>query len=81
MRPPSLLRDLKRAQNWIQGPASSAGAQSGNVTFREDIVESVIRTTAVVTNSHPSIPPPLETVDGDESQPLPQRLSLEQDSP
>ena len=60
--PFSLLRALERGQNWILGPASSAGAQSRNVPFIEDIVKLVARTNVAVINSHPSIPPPLEIV-------------------
>ena len=69
MRPPSLLRALERGQSQISAPTSSTVTQSGNVPFREDIVESVIRTTVVVSNSHPSILSPLEMVSGEESCP------------
>ena len=67
MGPPSLLGALERCQNWILGPVSSAGTQSRNVPFSEDIVESVIRTTVAVANNCPSMLPPLETVNGNES--------------
>ena len=66
---PPLLRALKRGQSWILDPASSTGAQSGNVPFREDIVKSVIRTTVLASHSHPLISPSLEIVNGDKSWP------------
>ena len=69
MGPPPLLRALERDQNWVPDPASSAGPQGRNVPFREDMVESVIRTIVSVANNHPSMLPSLETVDGNEPQP------------
>ena len=69
MRSPSILRALERGQSLISGPASSAAVQSRNVSLRENIVKSVIRTTVVVINSHLLKPPHLEMVDGNESQP------------
>ena len=67
MRPSSLSRALGRGQNWVLGPVSSTGTQSRNVPFRKDTVESVVRTTVAVVNSHLSVPTPLEMVIGDES--------------
>ena len=46
-------------------PASSIGSQGRNVPFREDIVESAIRPTVLVANSHTSVPSHLEMVDID----------------
>ena len=53
MGPPSLSRALRRDQNWVPDPISSADAQGRNVPFREDIVEPVIRTTVSVAHSCP----------------------------
>ena len=47
-------------------PVSSVGAHGGNVPFQEDIVESVVSTSASAANGHPSVPPPLEIVKGGE---------------
>ena len=66
---PPLSRALGRGQSWALDPTSSAGTQGRSVPFREDIVKSVIRSTVLVANGHPSVPPPLEMVNGDGSQP------------
>ena len=68
IRPP-LWRTLGRGWSQVPDPASSAGNQDRNVPFREDIVESVIRTTVSVANGHPLVPPPFEMANGNESQP------------
>ena len=62
MGPPPLLRAPGRGQNQMPEPASSTGSQGRNICFREAIVESVIRTTVLVANSHPLVLPPLEMV-------------------
>ena len=63
------MRALGRGQSQVLDLASSVGTQGRNVPFREDIVESVIRTSVSVANDHPLVPPPLEMVNGNESQP------------
>ena len=51
----------------MSDPVSSVGAYGRNVPFREDIVGLVNRATVSVANSHPSVPSPLEIVNGGES--------------
>ena len=55
-----------RGQNCIPEPTSSIGSQGRNVPFKEDVVESTIRTSVSVANDHPLVPLPLETVDVNE---------------
>ena len=69
MGPLPLSRASGRGQNWVPDPASSTGAQGRNFPFREDRVESAIRTTVSVANGCPLVPPLLDMVDNDESQP------------
>ena len=64
-----LLRAPGIGQNWILEPTSSIGSQCRNIPFREDIVESAVRTTVSVPDSHPSEPSPLQTVNVDASLP------------
>ena len=60
----------------IPEPVSSICCQGKNIPFREDIVESAIRATVLVANSHPSVPHPLELVNVDElGSPSPGTLS------
>ena len=66
MRPPSVFRGLGIGQNQILSPAFSAGAQSRNVLFKEEIVKSVTRTTVVVTNCSSFDTTPFEMFDVDE---------------
>ena len=69
MGPPHLSRAPERDQNWIPEPASSVGSQGRNIPFREDIVESPIRTTISVANDHPLVLPPLKMVNINVLQP------------
>ena len=50
----------------IAYPTPSIGSQGRNVPFREDVLESAIKTTVSVANCHPLVSPLLETVDGNE---------------
>ena len=51
----------------MSDPVFSVGAYGRNAPFREDIVGLVNGTTVSVANGHPSVPSPLEMVNGGES--------------
>ena len=71
----SLESSRKRWKPQILEPATSIGFWDRNIPFREDIVESAVRTTVSVANCCPLVSPPLEMVDADELQsPSPETL-------
>ena len=57
------------------------GAYGRNVPFREDIIESVIRTTVSVANGHPLVPPLSRWSMMVNHDPLFLRLLLEEEFP
>ena len=72
MGPASLPRALGRGPNQILEPCSSISFQGRNVPFREDVIESAVRTTVLVANSHPAVLPTLELADINEFQSSPE---------